>query len=176
MIITSGILLIFPWNILLTKDIKFTKDDLFDSPKYILIGAATGAAMLTSNLISDAYSDKRELGYTDFDESRIISSGLTGALLGAIVYPIYTYFDISFGIGTGENIKEHSKMYPINQIGLDYKIEIKNWGNSVVMVNDNSNPNPTSLQKSGDGVDWRVLFVGWYVDSLIPRWLLFHNG
>ena len=121
--------LLFPWKQIRTiyiYDRKFTKDDLFDSPKYILIGAATGAAMLTSKLISDAYSDKRELGYTDFDESRIISSGLTGALLGAIVYPIYTYFDISFGIGTGENIKEHSKMYPINQIGLDYKIEIKN--------------------------------------------------
>jgi hypothetical protein len=46
-------------------------------------------------------------------------------------------------------------MYPINQFGLDYKIEIKNWGNSLVMVNDNSNPNPTSLYKSGDGVNKR---------------------
>ena len=117
--------LLFPWKQIQTiyiYDRKFTKDDLFDSPKYILIGAAGGAAIMISNLISDVYDG----GGTAFDENRIISSGLTGALLGAIVYPIYTYFDISFGIGTGENIKEHSKMYPINQFGLDYKIEIKN--------------------------------------------------
>ena len=117
--------LLFPWKQIRTiyiYDRKFTKDDLFDSPKYILIGAAGGAAIMISNLISDVYDG----GGTAFDENRIISSGLTGALLGAIVYPIYTYFDISFGIGTGENIKEHSKMYPINQFGLDYKIEIKN--------------------------------------------------
>ena len=117
--------LLFPWKQIQTiyiYDRKFTKDDFINSPKYILIGAATGAAMLTSNLISDAYDE----GGTDFDESRIISSGLTGALLGSIVYPIYKYFDISFGMGTGENIKVHSKMYPINQFGLGYKIEIKN--------------------------------------------------
>ena len=117
--------ILFPWKQIQTiyiYDRKFTKDDLFDSPKYILIGAAGGAAIMISNLISDVYDG----GGTAFDESHIISSGLTGALLGAIVYPIYTYFDISFGIGTGENIKEHSKMYPINQFGLGYKIEIKN--------------------------------------------------
>ena len=103
-------------------DRKFTKDDLFDSPKYILIGAAGGAAMLISNLISDVNDE----GKTDFDESHIISSGITGAILGAIVYPIYKYIDISSGMGTGKNIKEHSKRYPINQFGLDYKIEIIN--------------------------------------------------
>ena len=117
--------ILFPWKQIQTiyiYDRKFTKNDLFDSPKYILIGAAGGAAIMISNFISDVNYG----GGTDFDESRIISSGLTGALLGSIVYPIYKYFDISFGMGTGKNIKEYSKMYPINQFGLDYKIEIKN--------------------------------------------------
>lgn len=121
--------ILIPWKQIRTiylYDRKFTKDDFFDSPKYLLIGATTGAVIFMSSTIIDANSEIKDFGHTDTDEKDIISSGLTGALLGSIVYPIYKYFDISMGKATGENIKKYSKLYPVNQPGHGYEIKIIN--------------------------------------------------
>ncbi|MBL7075463.1 hypothetical protein ISS37_09530 [candidate division KSB1 bacterium] len=105
---------------------KFTKDDLFKTPKFIFIGAGIGAAIFASITIENAIDEKENFGISDLKAGDILPTALTGALFGSIVYPIYKYFDISFGKGIGEKILLHSKFYPVNQLGSGYIIEVIN--------------------------------------------------
>ena len=79
-----------------------------------------------SNTISDAESNNEILGYSNVNVISIISSGLVGALFGGVIFPIYKYFDISFGKEIGENIKKYSNIYQTNRIGFGYEIQVLN--------------------------------------------------
>ena len=105
-------------------DRKYTIKDLFNTPKYILLGAVSGRLIFGSNIIKNTISKEQEYGKTNINVINIISSSFTGALLGSIIYPIYKYFDISFGYEVGEKIKKHTSMYLINQSISGYKIEL----------------------------------------------------
>lgn len=119
--------ILIPWrqikNIYI-YDRKYTWDDFFESPKMMLIGGAVGTAIFGGLSVEAAKSELDVLHGTTVSQEEIISAGLTGAVIGSIVYPIFTYFRISYAKETGEEIKNYSRKFRVNSPGSGCQIKI----------------------------------------------------
>ncbi len=107
-------------------DRKFTREDLFESPRLMLIWAGAGAIAGAASTIQRAEDELENTDKSTVKTEEIILSGLSGAVFGALVVPINTYFKIAFDKGLGEEIQIHSKKYTVNSPGVAHRLVIGN--------------------------------------------------
>lgn len=107
---------------------KYTRKDFFASPKLMLVGAAAGALSSAATLISIAENEFELTTSSTVSSGDIILTSGVGALIGAVAFPIYTYFKITSKVGIGEDIGEFSSRYPVKGISASHEIAIIQTG------------------------------------------------